>query len=138
MQVYPSIPQPLFPSPDPSLPQPRPSPTPLPGLKPNLPPIHPPRPLLPALIQPPLQILTLANIKQLQLPAALDNRFHADARHPDASADGQFAQLEEVQGDGAERGVRDRGAAEGEAERAEGGAAEGEYFSCGVGEGAAE
>lgn len=43
-----------------------------------------------------------------------------------------------MKADGAEGGVRDGGAAEGEFEGGEVGAAEGEDFGCGVGEGAAE
>jgi hypothetical protein len=51
-----------------------------------LPPINPPTPLLPTPIQPLLQILTLANIKALQLRAPLHHSLNTDTRNSHTSA----------------------------------------------------
>ena len=99
-------------------------------------------PLTPALdpprIEPALQILALGDVELDEVVAAFDDGFDADAGDADAAADGEGAELEQVEADGAEGGVGDGGAAEGEVEVAEVGAAEGEDFGGGVGEGAAE
>jgi len=109
---------------NPSSPQSQFPPTRLLRLKPQpLPPIHPPTPLLPTAIQPLLQILTLAHIKTLQPRAPLHHSLDPDTRNSHTPADGKFLQFEEMQANAAERGVRDRGAAEGEFEGGELGAA---------------
>ena len=70
--------------------------------------------------------------------AAIDDGLDAYAGDPDTAADGQEAQLEQVQADAAEGGVRDGGTAEGEREVDEVRAAKGDDFGGGVGKGAAE
>lgn len=64
-----------------------------------------PRPLQPARAQPRRQILTLANIKDLEMAAPVDDALDALAGDADAAADGEVAQFEQVQADTAEAGV---------------------------------
>lgn len=106
-------------------------------LKIHLPSQSPPALHAPAL-QPRQQVLALADVKDLELVAALEHAVDADARDAHAAADGELAQVREVQAQGAEGGVRDGAAAEGEVEVREVGAAEGQDFGGGVGEGATE
>lgn len=106
-------------------------------LKSHIPPptphhLHAPR------INPPAQILALANIKQFQIPTPLDNSFDARARDAHAAAHRQVAEFKKVQGDAAEGSVGDCGTAESEVEVCERGETEGQNFCCCVAEGAAE
>jgi hypothetical protein len=101
-------------------------------------PIQPSCALLAARFEPSGQVLALADVKDFQDRAALDDGFDADARDADAAADRDLLQLQEVQPDAAQGGVGDGRAAEGEAEVCEVRAAERDDFSGGVGEGAAE
>ncbi|KFY27936.1 hypothetical protein V493_03202 [Pseudogymnoascus sp. VKM F-4281 (FW-2241)] len=78
--------------------------------------IQPPCPLFPASLEPPRQILALTRIQQLQTRASFDDGLDADAGDADAATDAKHGQLKEVQADGAERGVGDGGATEGELE----------------------
>lgn len=97
-----------------------------------------PHALGPARIDPPLQILALAHVEELEVATAFDDCFDAGARDAHTPAHREVAQLEEVQRDAAEGGVGDGGAAEGEVEVGEHGEAQGEDFGRCVGKGAAE
>jgi hypothetical protein len=54
---------------------------------------------------PPPEVLALADVEDLEVSAAFDDGFDARTRHADAPAHGQVAELEQVQGDAAERGI---------------------------------
>jgi hypothetical protein len=98
----------------------------------SLPPINPPAPLLSTPIQPLLQILTLTNIKALQFRTAFNHSLNPHARNSHTSTNRQFFEFEEMETDAAERGVRDCGTAEGEFERGELWATEGQNLGCRV------
>jgi len=85
--------------------------------KPHAAPIRPPRSLLPARLEPPRQILALADIEHLQLRAPLHDGLDAHARDAHAAAHAQPPQLQQMQADGAQRRVRHRRAAERQLER---------------------
>jgi hypothetical protein len=72
-----------------------------------------PRPLLASLLQPPREILTLADIKHFQDRAAFNDSFYARAGYAHTPPDRELAQFQEVQPDRSQRRVRDGGTAEG-------------------------
>ena len=55
--------------------------------------------LNPTPVQPKPQILALTDIKLIQVPATLNHALHTLARHTYTAADGQVAELEEVESD---------------------------------------
>jgi hypothetical protein len=129
-------PLPHFTKPSPQTPF---SPTPLLRLKlQSLPPIDPSTPLLPAAIQPLLQVLTLTNIKSLQNCTPFHHGLDAYSSNAYTAPHTQFFEFKEMKPDGAERGVRDCRPTEGKLEGTEVRTAQGEDFGCGIGEGAAE
>lgn len=89
-------------------------------------------------IQPSLQILALTHIELFKFMASFDNRLNARAGDAHTAANRQRAEFEKVQADGAKGGVGHSGAAEGEIEFVEIGAAESKDFCGGIGEGAAK
>jgi hypothetical protein len=66
--------------------------------------------------EPGAQTLALAHIKQFEIVASAHDGLDAVAGYAYTASHGEVAQLDEVEGDGSQRGVGDGGAAEGQRE----------------------
>ena len=89
-------------------------------------------------VEPPRQVLTLADVKRLEVIAAVNHGLDAHAGNSDATANGQFPKLEEMKADAAQGGIGHGTATKREVEVCEIGTAERKDFGGGVREGTAE